>query len=481
MLQADGENKRIKKQMPIFSSVGGIAKLLVALSLLLSVHSCTEQQLETTSMRPAPKMILIIGDGMDDQQITIARNYLSGNNGRLKLDELPYRGVVQVQAVDEANPGQAVYVTDSASTATAIATGRITSSRRIATSAGTDERLLSIMEIAQSAGLGTGIVTTASLTDATPAAFATHINNRFCQGPADMVSIIGATRTPVNCSQYIQANGGGGSISEQIAALEIDILLGGGTQYFDQISEANSAMSVMDAAVANGYKVIRKREELALIEADTKVLGLFSPSTMPVRLRGVGGAQAEKIERINGQVRLPAAYSCEPNPQFAGMPTLAEMTRAALSQFDDVRGFMLMVESASIDKQSHRRRPCGSIGELAQLNEALEVALEYAVSHPETLILVTADHSQAAQLISDKVNLLAPNNASPGFFARLLTPEGSVMGINYATTDWPRQEGHTGAQVPLYAFGPNVNQLPSFIRQAEIFGIMERHLGLGSH
>ncbi|MCH8137203.1 MAG: alkaline phosphatase, partial [Proteobacteria bacterium] len=292
--------KRIKKQMPIALTAGRIATLLVAVSL---VHSCTEQQLETISMRPAPKMILIIGDGMDDQQITIARNYLSGNNGRLKLDELPYRGVVQVQAVDEDNPSQAVYVTDSASTATAMATGRITSGNRIATSAGTDERLLSIMEIAQSAGLGTGIVTTASLTDATPAAFATHINSRFCQGPADMVSTIGATRLPVNCSQYFQKNGGGGSISEQISALEIDILLGGGTQYFDQIGEGNSAMSVMGAATANGYKVIRKREELALIEADTKVLGLFAPSTMPVRLRGMGGAEAEKIKRINGQVR----------------------------------------------------------------------------------------------------------------------------------------------------------------------------------
>ena len=57
-----------------------------------------------------------------------------------------------------------------------------------------------------------------------------------------------------------------------------------------------------------------------------------------------------------------------------------------------------MVESASIDKQSHERKPCGSIGELEQLEEALTAALTYAQSHPNTLILVTADHSQAAQL-----------------------------------------------------------------------------------
>ena len=83
------------------------------------------------------------------------------------------------------------------------------------------------------------------------------------------------------------------------------------------------------------------------------------------------------------------------------MPRLAEMASAALRRLDDGRSFMLMVESASIDKQSHERRPCGQIGEVAQLEETLGVVLDYARAHPETLVLVTADHGQAAQLVPE--------------------------------------------------------------------------------
>ena len=77
------------------------------------------------------------------------------------------------------------------------------------------------------------------------------------------------------------------------------------------------------------------------------------------------------------------------------------MTDAALLHLahNNDRGFFLMIESASIDKQAHERKPCGSIGELEQLDEALASALAFAETHPNTLILVTADHSQAAQLI----------------------------------------------------------------------------------
>ncbi|MFO5197623.1 alkaline phosphatase, partial [Salmonella enterica subsp. enterica serovar Typhimurium] len=79
--------------------------------------------------------------------------------------------------------------------------------------------------------------------------------------------------------------------------------------------------------------------------------------------------------------------------------------------------------------QSHARRPCGQIGELKQLDETLKLVLEYAAAHPETLVLVTADHAQAAQLVPER-SWLGPNAASPGHFARILTPEGAVMGVN---------------------------------------------------
>jgi len=179
---------------------------------------------------------------------------------------------------------------------------------------------------------------------------------------------------------------------------------------------------------------------------------------------------------VDGRVQLPEPFGCEPNPDFAGTPTLEAMTAAALSHLDDGRSFMLMVESASIDKQSHLRRPCGQIGELAQLDETLALILDYQRKHPETLVLVTADHSQAAQLIPERSVLAGA--ASPGHFARVRTLEGAVMGVNYATNDSSVQEDHSGAEVPLLASGPGVDALPALIPQRQIFRLLVEHLGL---
>ena len=102
----------------------------------------------------APKVILIIGDGMDQHQITIARDYLAGYQGRLTLDTLPVRSNVQIQTVAEENPSMQGVRADSANTATAMATGIVTSAGRIGTTAGTDLDAPTIMEIAAAAGLG---------------------------------------------------------------------------------------------------------------------------------------------------------------------------------------------------------------------------------------------------------------------------------------------------------------------------------------
>lgn len=429
------------------------------------------------------KVILIIGDGMDDDQITIARNYLVGSTGRLTLDSMPFRGAVQVQAVDEDDPATRVYVSDSANTATSMATGAVTSPSRIATTAGSDEDLVTIMERARDAGLATAIVTTASVTDATPASFVAHVRQRYCQGPRNMRMTLAALDLEVDCSRDLKANGGLGSIAEQIADSDLDVVLGGGSQYFDQAAErpdsaGTAATTVADVAIANGFRIARTRAELAAQRDPGRILGLFSRDTMPVRWQGEEERQATRIERVDGEVQLPEPFVCEPDPGFEGTPTLTEMTRAALDRLDPDRGFVLMVESASIDKQSHFRRPCGHIGELGQLDEALAATLEYADAHPETLVLVTADHSHAAQIVTETGGFVGTRYATPGYLARLRTPEGSIMGINYATNDSPTQEYHTGSQVPLYASGPNVGELPTFIDQRDLYGIMLRHLGL---
>jgi alkaline phosphatase len=136
---------------------------------------------------PARNVILFVGDGMGDSEITLARYYARGARGRLALDVLPSKGSLTTFAVHETAPHLPNYVPDSAATATAWSTGRKTSNGRISTSAGDDDDLKTILEYAQARGYRTGGVTTAELSDATPATLAAHVAHRECQGPADMV------------------------------------------------------------------------------------------------------------------------------------------------------------------------------------------------------------------------------------------------------------------------------------------------------
>jgi alkaline phosphatase len=245
----------------------------------------------------------------------------------------------------------------------------------------------------------------------------------------------------------------------------------------------------LNLARKNGFQVVTTPAQLANRDPRSRLLGLFSESTMPVRLQGEDGRTAEEpepsllnhVHRYLGDVTLPAVMDCEPNPEAAAVPSLQLMTDAALEQLsrDNDTGFFLMIESASIDKQSHERKPCGSIGEVEQLDEALASALAFADENPQTLIIVTADHSQAAQLIP-YVSLFEGYpipTYTPGMLARIRTPEGSHMAVNYATTNFFMEE-HTGAAVPVYSNSEGIGRVAPYIQQLEIFEITRDYLGL---
>lgn len=475
-----------------------LASLLIAGSTVVAEEPSPPD--EAADGRPR-NVILLIGDGMDEHQITIARNYLAGAEGELLLDKMPMRGAVQVLTKEDKVDGSPIYVADSANTATSLATGVVTSRGRIATSAGSDLPLPTIVELASEAGLRTGLVTTASVTDATAAAFAAHINLRFCENPDAMVDITYRNIPLGDCSEHLKRNGGGGSIAEQLAGSSVDIILGGGSKHFEPLAEG---MQIPVTALAReaGFEILTNKRELAAATeratraahtatggADKRILGLFSASTMPVRLQGENGRSAEDpdpsllnhIHPYLGDVTLPDPMVCEPNPGFDAVPSLKAMTELALGHLSrqNTRGFFLMIESASIDKQSHERKPCGSIGEMEQLNEALAAALYFAEHHPRTLILVTADHSQAAQLIPyhSLFEAYPIPTYTPGKLVRIVTPEGATMAVNYATTNFQLEE-HTGAAVPLYGNQAAIGVVPSFLRQPELFQVMRDYLGL---
>jgi alkaline phosphatase len=433
----------------------------------------------------AGSVILIIGDGMDDHQITIARNYLVGSRGKLLIDRLPLRSTAQVLTIDNDNPDKAIYVADSANSATSMATGVVTSIGRIGTSAGDDKDLVNIVELAHRQGLKTGRVRTASITDATPASFYAHISTRDCENPDMMVGTDPYFDMVIDCSPDLKSNGGLGSISEQLIDSGVHVALGGGMKHFTPLAEG-SDQTVLELAKESGYQLVSNATELDGSGAG-KLLGLFSPSTMPVMWRGQDDRAAEKpdpsfLNRIHsmlGSVTYPEPMDCESNPEYIDIPSISLMTQTALDRLteEDERNFFLMVESASIDKQSHQRKACGSIGELKQLDESLAVAMKFAESHPDTLILVTADHGQAAQLVPERTlySGIPVPVYTPGHVARINTSEGVIMAVNYATNDFVSEE-HTGVNIPLLSNDVGQGSVPAMVTQPEIFDIIKSHL-----
>jgi alkaline phosphatase len=432
---------------------------------------------------PAQSLILFIGDGVDDHQLTIARNYLFGNVAAadgFSFDRFDARAAAVVQTVSEQDGVTPVYVGDSASGGTAIAAGTVTSRGRIATTARTDRDVPTVLELAQAAGLRTGLVTTSSITDATPASFVAHIALRYCEGPGDMAGMRGGVRT--GCPDDVSTAGGPGSIAEQIAASGVDVLLGGGTKPFSQPTA--SGETPLQAARAAGYSVVEDRAGLLGADAKRPLLGLFGPGTLPVEWAAQGGAQAEPVRvSATGEIVYPEAQTCVPNPDFGNRPTLEEMTRKAIELLGaDGARFFLMVESASIDKQAHARQACGQIGETQALDRSVQAALDFAETHPETALLVASDHGHAAQIVpipsmfAALPPMLGPQ-LPPGRVAVVKMPRGGVMGVSYGSNQGYAEE-HTGTQTPVFGQGPGTESVRGLIRQADLFDVMRRALGL---
>ena len=158
-------------------------------------------------------VILFIGDGTDDSMITAARNYELGAGGRFAIDNLPFTGAMTTYGLKVgAGPDYPIaYVSDSAPTASAWSTGKKTVDGRLSQGPSTAENVPgtdyeTVLEKYKALGKRTGNITTSEITDATPAAAASHINARACQGPTDMA----------DCMPAKKSNGGKGSIAEQL-------------------------------------------------------------------------------------------------------------------------------------------------------------------------------------------------------------------------------------------------------------------------
>ncbi|MBK6288164.1 MAG: alkaline phosphatase [Gammaproteobacteria bacterium] len=435
-----------------------------------------------TAPGQARNVILMIGDGMDEQQITLARDYVHGAEGGFAMEQMPRRVSVKVQTVMEAPPHGTDFIADSANTATSIATGELTSQGRLATSAGDDRELPTIVEQAWAGGLRTGIVTTARVTDATPAAFVAHVSSRECEGPRSTAPAAGVSGCPAD----LQSAGGRGSIAEQLAASKLDLLFGGGAQYFAE--PAPGAGTVAGIAQRNGFRVLHDARQMTELQPGARALGLFARGNLAREWSGENARVAETIALdAQGKPRFPQPFGCVPNIADQPPVTLEAMTRQALRllETDNPRGFLLVVEGASIDKAAHDRDPCGEIGELQAFDRAVKTAREFVAANPDTLLIVTADHAQAGQVVGAPALYREYGEWSgraeynPGFYAVLRTPRGELLGVSYATNAAGTQEElHTGGNVPAYIEGPGSARVPILIAQRELYTLMHAHLGL---
>lgn len=408
----------------------------------------------------ARNVILLVGDGMGDSEITVARNYALGAAGRFAgIDALPLTGQYTTYALDRAD-GLPDYVTDSAASGSAWATGTKTYNGAISVDVdGVPQR--SILEIARANGLRTGNVSTAEVQDATPAVLGAHVTSRSCYGPV---------ATSATCPTNALENGGLGSISEQLIGTRADVTLGGGAKSFGERATAGrwAGLTLLEQAQRRGYQVVTDEAGLAAVRtADqrTPVLGLFGSGNLPVRWTGplatpTGGGEA--------------AVRCTENPAYGSAPTLAELTTKAIDLLDDTgsrTGFFLQVEGASIDKQDHAANPCGQIGETVDLDEAVQAALAFARQDRHTLVVVTADHAHSSQIVY-------PGTTTPGLTRTLTTADGKPMTVAYGTAEVGGSQDHTGSQVRVAAYGPWAANVVGLTDQTDLFFTMRDALRL---
>lgn len=193
-----------------------------------------------------------------------------------------------------------------------------------------------------------------------------------------------------------------------------------------------------------------------MTEADqtSPVLGTFTEGNFPTRFAAtqatVGGGDLEPV-------------SCETNPErLTSDLSLASLTSTSIGLLNTGdEGFFLQVEGASIDKQDHAANACGQIGETIDLDEAVQVALDFAKKDGNTMVIVTADHGHTSQIV---------DSTPPATLSTALrTTEGSVMKVAYGTAAAEGSQQHTGTQVRIAGYGPGAAAVVGLTDQTDNF------------
>jgi alkaline phosphatase len=355
-------------------------EVLITDQLMVAVETTVKgPRLSLVADQPIKNVIFMIGDGTGIAQLYSGQLHEVGSDGYLHAQRLPITGIVKTYSEDN-------LITDSASGTTAYSCGIKTDNGVIAQDSEGNE-CVTLMELAQQAGMKTGLVATSGVTHATPASFATHIDSR---------------------NKYSE-------IAEQMVESEVDVILGGGLEYFIPSDSAGSnredQLNLLSSLRDQGYSVVLDRQ--AMVEEDSEqIVGLFSPSGMPSENR---------------------------------VPSLAEMTNKAVESLSsNENGFFLMVEGSQIDWGGHANETPYVVREVKDFDDAIGVVLTFAQENPGTLVIITADHETGGMTING------------------VNRENTIVDIAWTST------GHTGTPIPLMAYGPHAVEFSGWWENTDI-------------
>jgi alkaline phosphatase len=143
-------------------------------------------------------------------------------------------------------------------------------------------------------------------------------------------------------------------------------------------------------------------------------------------------------------------------------------------------GFFLQVEGGQIDKQDHAARPCEQIGETIGFDNAIKLGIDWAKQHPDTLLIVTADHGHTSQIVP--ASYASAFDRPPGLISALTTADQATMMVSYATNALccagDHAMEHTGVQVKVAAMGPHAEQVSGTHDMTDLFHIIAKALEL---
>ena len=178
------------------------------------------------------------------------------------------------------------------------------------------------------------------------------------------------------------------------------------------------------------------------------------------------------------------AQTCATDHRPVNEPSLSDMTKKALALLDGApEGFFLQVEGASIDKQDHAANACAQIGETVAFDDAIGVALDYQRTHPDTLIVVTADHAHTSQIVGEDTS----GTGDPtGYSNNLVTKDGQTMRVTYGTAGGETRpaastlsQQHTGSVVPIWGGGPGGAAILGTTDHTDLFDVLQGKDGHG--